>query len=154
MGNSSNEPEIRGELAKKILAEKVRICTECETEYSGLAKFCTDCGSPLARAEPKKKSNKDLNSALIVFGLMTIGVVTWIWYIIDSVGDEYVSPFALMFPALLLWILLTTTCVLGCVRLSRTGLPQPLKWFLIILSSSPAWIWIPAIFISASLYEG
>ena len=85
---------------------------------------------------------------------MTIGWVGWIWYFIDSFGDEYVSGFALMFPALLLWILLTTTCVLGCVRLSRTGLPQPLKGFLIILSSSPAWIWIPAIFISASLYEG
>ena len=114
-------------------------CPSCETENSGLAKFCANCGTPL----PKKKSNKALNIALIVFGLMTIGVVTWIWYIIDSVGDEYVSPFALMFPALLLWILLTTTCVLGCVRLSRTGLPQPLKGFLIILSSSPAWIWIP-----------
>ena len=144
MSDSSNEPEIRGELAKKI-ANQTWNCSECETANSGLAKVCTDCGTK----SPKKKSNKALNSALIVFGLMTIGVVTWIWYIIDSFGDEYVSGFALIFlifPALLLWILLTTTCVLGCVRLSRTGLPQPLKWFLIILSSSPAWI-IPAIFI-------
>ena len=125
-------------------------CPSCETENSGLAKFCTDCGIPL----PEKKSNKALNTVLIVFGLLTIGLLGWIWYFIDSFGDEYVSGFALMFPALLLWILLITTCVLGCVRLSRTGLPPPLKGFLIILSSSPAWIWIPAIFISASLYEG
>ena len=149
MSDSSNEPEIRGELAKKIATETWN-CSECETENSGLAKFCTDCGTK----SPKKKSNKVLNILLIVFGLMTIGWVGWIWYFIDSFGDEYVSGFALMFPALLLWILLITTCVLGCVRLSRTGLPQPLKWFLIILSSSPAWIWIPAIFILASLYEG
>ena len=127
-------------------------CPSCDTEFPDDVKleFCTDCGTPL----PVKKSNKVLNILLIVFGLMTIGWVGWIWYFIDSFGDEYVSGFALMFPALLLWILLTTTCVLGCVRLSRTGLPQPLKGFLIILSSSPAWIWIPAIFISASLYEG
>ena len=123
-------------------------CPSCETENSGLAKFCTDCGIPL----PEKKSNKALNTVLIVFGLLTIGLLGWIFYY-DASSEGYVG-FELMFPILFFWILLITTSVLGCVRLSRTGLPSPLKWFLIILSSSPAWIWIPAIFISASLYEG
>ena len=123
-------------------------CPSCETENSGLAKFCTDCGIPL----PEKKSNKALNTVLIVFGLLTIGLLGWIFYY-DASSEGYVG-FELMFPILFFWILLITTSVLGCVRLSRTGLPPPLKGFLIILSSSPAWIWIPAIFISASLYEG
>ena len=57
-------------------------------------------------------------------------------------SEGYVG-FELMFHISFLWILLITTSVLGCVRLYRTGLPPPLKWFLIILSSSPAWIWIP-----------
>jgi len=123
-------------------------CPSCETENSGLAKFCTDCGTPL----PVKKSNKVLNILLIVFGLLTIGLGGWIYYYVAS-SEGYVG-FELMFHISFLWILLITTSVLGSVRLYRTGLPQPLKGFLIILSSSPAWIWIPAIFILASLYEG
>ena len=46
MSDSSNEPEIRGELAKKI-ANQTWDCSECETENSVLAKFCTNCGTPL-----------------------------------------------------------------------------------------------------------
>ena len=87
MSDSSNEPEIRGELAKKILAEKVRICTECETENSGLAKFCTDCGTSLARAEPKKKKRSAAAEAGIallwiaggVFVLLIIFVL-WVFF--------------------------------------------------------------------------
>ena len=43
MSDSSNEPEIRGELAKKI-ANQTWDCSECETENDGLWKLCTDCG--------------------------------------------------------------------------------------------------------------
>ena len=46
MSDSSNEPEIRGELAKKI-ANQTWDCSECETENSVLAKICTNCGTPL-----------------------------------------------------------------------------------------------------------
>ena len=119
----------------------MKFCPSCGTESRDDLKFCTDCGTPL----PVKKSNKVLNILLIVFGLLTIGLGGWIYYYVAS-SEGYVG-FELMFHISFLWILLITTCVLGCVRLSRTGLPPPLKWFLIILSSSPAWIWIPAIFI-------
>tara|TARA_B100000686_G_C16583533_1_gene859451 strand:+ start:58 stop:501 length:444 start_codon:yes stop_codon:yes gene_type:complete len=132
----------------KADSKKGQSCPSCDIELPDDLKFCTDCGTPL----PEKKSNKALNTVLIVFGLLTIGLLGWIFYY-DASSEGYVG-FELMFPILFFWILLITTSVLGCVRLSRTGLPQPLKWFLIILSSSPAWIWIPAIFISASLYEG
>ena len=132
----------------KADSKKGQSCPSCDIELPDDLKFCTDCGTPL----PEKKSNKALNTVLIVFGLLTIGLLGWIFYY-DASSEGYVG-FELMFPILFFWILLITTSVLGCVRLSRTGLPQPLKGFLIILSSSPAWIWIPAIFILASLYEG
>jgi len=72
-------PVLRGELAKQVAAETWN-CSECETENSGLAHFCTNCETPL----PKKKSKVwIIGAVLLVLFAVLIGwgyMASWGWF--------------------------------------------------------------------------
>ena len=101
MSDSSNEPEIRGELAKKILAEKagMKFCPSCGTESRDDLKFCTDCGTPF----PKKKSH---TAVIVLFSIAAFCLLLIIWINaelnsgVNQGTDEQEIGWALLFPTL------------------------------------------------------
>ena len=69
--------------SEKADSKKGQSCPSCETENPGLAKFCTNCGTPL----PKKKSTAaevEEGLAWIAVGVAALlGIIfLWVFYLL------------------------------------------------------------------------